>query len=211
MLVRNRALERLDLRVRVGEVAGEGAVPLDALAGERLQLRAHALELAAQALLLLGLGAGRRQLRRQALVALGYLAQLLLVLAGGLGQRGCKLLDPGLRLLERACQVRSAGRSGQGLLEPFEPCIRLCELRPQLRRRLAGLGSLQGSHAAAHLLQLVLEPRVGATRDLACKCLHALARVRDGPLQRRLLVGPLADIRQGGLELLHTGARVAKV
>ena len=84
VLVLDRALERLQLGVRVREVAGEHAVLLDALAGERLELRAHALELGAQALLLLGLGSRLGELGRQALVALGDLAQLLVALGGGL-------------------------------------------------------------------------------------------------------------------------------
>jgi hypothetical protein len=70
VLVTDGALERLELRVRVGEVAGEHSVLLDALAGQRLDLRADRVELGAQELLLLGLRARLGQRSRHALVVL---------------------------------------------------------------------------------------------------------------------------------------------
>src|SRR5215207_9898538 len=104
MLVLDRALERLELGVRVGNVAGEHALLLDAIAGQRLQLGAYALELGAQPLLLVSAGTRVGDLGNKALVALRNLAQLLVALSDGLGQGGCQLLDSGPRPRERAAQ-----------------------------------------------------------------------------------------------------------
>jgi hypothetical protein len=70
VLVLDGALERLQLGVRVGQVARVHALLFDACARERLELRANRVELGAQPLLLLGLRACLGQLGRQALVPL---------------------------------------------------------------------------------------------------------------------------------------------
>src|SRR5918994_2345665 len=87
VLVAHRALERLELRVGLGQLAREGALSLDALACDRLELGARAVELDAQLLVALGL-------RLAALLALGV----------AVGEPAGELLDPDAHLLQGLTQ-----------------------------------------------------------------------------------------------------------
>ena len=87
VLVAHRALERLELRVRLGQLARQRALLLDALAGDRLELGARVVELGAQLLLALGL-------------RLAALLDLSLVV----GEPASELIDLGAHLLERLAQ-----------------------------------------------------------------------------------------------------------
>ena len=87
VLVTHRALERFELRVRLGQLAREGALFLDALAGDRLELGARVVELRAQLLLTLGL-------RLAALLTLSLVV----------GEPSGELVDPDAHLLQGFAQ-----------------------------------------------------------------------------------------------------------
>src|SRR5829696_3614377 len=211
VLILDRALERLQLRVGVGQVPRVSALLLDARACERLELRAERVQLGAQPLLLLGAAARLDQLGRQTLVPLRHLTQLLVALRGGVGKRGRKVVHPCLGLLDDAAQIRRSARRRKRLLQLLEPGLGAFQLLAQLHRRLAGSGALERCHPAAHLLQLVLEPRVAAARQLAGERLDALARVLDGRTEGGVVIGARVRFGERGLQLLDAGSGVAQV
>src|SRR5829696_9513012 len=163
-LVGERALERLDLGVRLGEVAVQGAPFLDPLAGQRLQLRARLVELLTQTRVRLAGGSRLGDLRKQLGLALLRLAAPLLALRLALGHGLRELVEAGTCLVQLWAGRPTAHQLEAGL-ELADPLLGPLELAPQTGRCVAGERVLDGRQLRAHLLQLREQALVGTMGD----------------------------------------------
>ena len=208
-LVLERPLQRLELRVGLGQVAVQLASFLDPLARQRLDLRAGRLELLDQALVALERAARLGQLGAQLLVAIGPRPSQFLASAalGRQPARQLRQLCP--RLLEaRLERGPGAGGVGQRGLERLDPHLGLLELGLELGALPAPRVLLERGDLVAQLLELRQQALVGSLARRLVERLDALRQALERRRQLALLVRALARCRDGVLEGLELGAQV---